>query len=142
MTTAESKTKNKLPAPVYAAAGAGELAYEQLRKLPARVAELRERVAANEVDIRADVERLRKAARRNATNMAHATQHATKVAQDRAMAIYTDLVARGEHVVSGTRAPLRVKATIDVKAAEPADEAEPKTRPVAKKTTRPAAPAK
>jgi len=35
----------KIPAPLYAAAGAGDLAYQQLRKLPERVAELRERVA-------------------------------------------------------------------------------------------------
>ena len=35
----------KIPNPLYAAAGAGELAYEQLRRLPERVAELRGRVA-------------------------------------------------------------------------------------------------
>ena len=138
MTTTESKTKTKLPTPVYAAAGAGDLAYQQLRKLPARVAELRERVVANEVDLKADVERLRKAARRNASAVAHVTQ----VAQDRAIEIYSDLVHRGEHVVAGTRAPLRVKATIDVKATgEVAEDSEGKS--VAKKATvKPAAPRK
>jgi heparin binding hemagglutinin HbhA len=139
MTTTETKSTTKLPAPVYAAAGAGDLAYQQLRKLPAKVAELRERVVANEVDLRADVQRLRKAARRNAVAVATATQ----AAQDRAAAIYSGLVARGEHVVRGTRAPLKVKATVG--AAKPAvtpptQGTEPK--PAAKKATRPAAPRK
>ncbi|BCJ60002.1 hypothetical protein Jiend_34240 [Micromonospora endophytica] len=35
---------NRIPAPLYAAAGAGELALEQLRKLPTVVSELRDRV--------------------------------------------------------------------------------------------------
>ncbi|WP_431883885.1 hypothetical protein [Micromonospora gifhornensis] len=38
---------NRIPAPIYAAAGAGDLALEQLRKLPTVVAELRERVASD-----------------------------------------------------------------------------------------------
>lgn len=144
MTTAETKPKNKLPNPVYAAAGAGDYAYEQLRKLPAKVAELRERVVANEVDLKADVERLRKAARRNANTAVQATQHAAEVAQERATALYNDLVSRGEHVVSGTRAPLKVKATIEAKAeAAPAEETETEAKPAAaKKATRPAAPRK
>jgi hypothetical protein len=125
VTTTENKSK--LPAPVYAAAGAGDLAYQQLRKLPAKVAELRERVTANEVDLKVDVDRFRKAARRNAAALASATQ----AAQDRATALYTQLVTRGEHVVSGTRAPLKVKATIGTEPAEP--------KPVAKKATKPAA---
>jgi heparin binding hemagglutinin HbhA len=135
MTTTENKN-NKLPAPVYAAAGAGDFAYQKLRKLPAKVAELRERVAANEVDLKVDVVRLRKAARRNAAALATATQ----AAQERAVALYGELVARGEHVVTGTRSPLKVKATLGTKpsvtTAEPAGE----TKPVAKKATRPAAP--
>jgi hypothetical protein len=124
MTSTESKTKNKLPAPVYAAAGAGDYAYQQLRKLPAKVAELRERVAANEVDLKVDVDRVRAAARRNAAVLASATQ----AAQERASALYTELVARGEHVVTGTRAPLKVKATIGTEPAAP--------KPVAKKATK------
>jgi hypothetical protein len=138
MTTTETKTK--LPAPVYAAAGAGDYAYQQLRKLPGKVAELRERVAANEVDLKADVERFRKAARRNAAALAQATQ----TAQDRAAALYDELVARGEHVVAGTRAPLKVKATIGDKATPAPTPAAPatETKPVAKKATRPAAPKK
>ncbi|MFJ8580457.1 hypothetical protein [Micromonospora sp. NPDC093277] len=42
----EPKT-NRIPAPLYAAAGAGELALEQLRKLPAVVGELGTRVVAD-----------------------------------------------------------------------------------------------
>ncbi|MDG4794192.1 hypothetical protein [Micromonospora sp. WMMD1082] len=38
---------NRIPAPIYAAAGAGELALQQLRKLPAVVGELRDRVVAD-----------------------------------------------------------------------------------------------
>lgn len=38
---------NRIPAPVYAAAGAGELALEQLRKLPAVVSDLGTRVVAD-----------------------------------------------------------------------------------------------
>jgi len=35
-------TDKKIPNPVYAAAGVGDLAYQQLRKLPERVGLLRE----------------------------------------------------------------------------------------------------
>ncbi|MFV2099651.1 hypothetical protein [Micromonospora sp. LOL_024] len=38
---------NRIPAPIYAAAGAGELALEQLRKLPTVVGDLRDRVVAD-----------------------------------------------------------------------------------------------
>ena len=41
------QTKTKFPAPLYAAAGAGDLAYQQLRKLPAVMTELSERAAAS-----------------------------------------------------------------------------------------------
>ena len=41
------QTKTRFPAPLYAAAGAGDLAYQQLRKLPAVVNELSERAAAS-----------------------------------------------------------------------------------------------
>jgi heparin binding hemagglutinin HbhA len=114
---------NKYPAPVYAAAGAGDYAYQKLRKLPGKVAELRERVAANrnQVDFKAEAERLRQAARRNAANLASATQ----AAQERAVAIYNDLVARGEHVVTGSRGPLKVKATVGTTSAPQAVEDAP-----------------
>ena len=91
MTT--TRTTRRYPAPVYAAAGAGDLAYRTLRTIPARVAELRDRSGAPEFD----VERLRGVARRNAAAFVAGAQ----AAQEKAVAIYTDLVARGEKVVKG-----------------------------------------
>jgi hypothetical protein len=101
----------KIPTPLYAAAGAGEMAYEQLRKLPERVAELRGRVAelrpvvtdatdrVSERNLRADLDKLRDSARRNAQAFVTGAQ----VAQKQALAVYTELVARGERVVAGAR---------------------------------------
>ncbi len=92
MTTEDTKTRN-IPAPLYAAAGAGDLAYQKLREIPAKVAELRSRTGAPELD----VDRLRTVARRNASAFVASAQ----AAQERAVAIYNDLVARGEQVVRG-----------------------------------------
>ncbi|MET7421359.1 hypothetical protein [Dactylosporangium sp. NPDC005555] len=110
MTT--STTTRKIPTPLYAAAGAGDLAYEQLRKLPGQVAQLRARVeelrpavtdAVAETNLRADLtvaaDRLRDVARRNTVTLLAGAQ----VAQDRALAVYTELVNRGEKVVAGGR---------------------------------------
>ncbi|GAA3249055.1 hypothetical protein ACFO1B_47245 [Dactylosporangium siamense] len=110
MTT--STTTRKIPTPLYAAAGAGDLAYQQLRKLPAQVAQLRARVeelrpavtdAVTETNLRADLtvaaDRLRDVARRNTVSLLAGAQ----VAQDKAVAVYTDLVNRGEKVVAGGR---------------------------------------
>jgi heparin binding hemagglutinin HbhA len=122
----EPKT-TRIPAPLYAAAGAGDLAYRQLRKLPAvaeelrgratnngtelreqvvqTATELRERAAAalktaNETAVRLrtsdrEIERLREIALRNAAAFVAGAQ----VAQTRAVALYGELVARGERVV-------------------------------------------
>jgi heparin binding hemagglutinin HbhA len=92
MTTEDTKTRN-IPAPLYAAAGAGDLAYQKLREIPAKVAELRSRAGGPEID----VDRLRTGARRNAAAFVASAQ----AAQERAVAIYNDLVARGEQVVRG-----------------------------------------
>ncbi|MEV1147523.1 hypothetical protein AB0I76_28350, partial [Micromonospora sp. NPDC049799] len=46
---------NRIPAPLYAAAGAGELAYQQLRKLPAVVTDLGNRVVADGTRVVADL---------------------------------------------------------------------------------------
>jgi hypothetical protein len=105
------QTKTRFPAPLYAAAGAGDLAYQQLRKLPAVIDELSVRVnefsgkaaaslrAANvqagELRTKAgtaDFDKLRDTATNNAVALA---QEAT----ERALAVYTALVARGERVV-------------------------------------------
>ncbi len=52
----EPKT-NRIPAPLYAAAGAGELAYHQLRKLPAVANELSGKAAGNGAELRGQVEK-------------------------------------------------------------------------------------
>ncbi|WP_327033792.1 hypothetical protein [Micromonospora ureilytica] len=156
----EPKT-NRIPAPIYAAAGAGELAIEQLRKLPAVVGVLSTRVVAdlggravltgfelkqkatetlrtaNETaDLAklrevADIDKLRAAATRNAALVVAGAQ----VAQERAFAAYGALVARGERVVGAgvLEAAETVNADIEV------TEAVPPATTVA--TTAPAAPA-
>jgi hypothetical protein len=109
------QTKTRIPAPLYAAAGAGDLAYEQLRKLPAVVnqltlraaagtAELREKATARAIGLRErgvstdlDTDRLREIAKRNAAAFVAGAQ----AAQERAVAVYGELVARGERVVGG-----------------------------------------
>jgi heparin binding hemagglutinin HbhA len=119
MTT--TQTQKKYPAAVYAAAGAGDLAYHQLRKLPARLTELRERMNTSEREVRVDIERLRAAARRNAA-----------AALDEARTVYADLVARGERVVAAIRTAER----------EAEETAELEMAAVAEITDKPAAPAK
>ncbi|WP_422751087.1 hypothetical protein [Micromonospora sp. WMMD1219] len=142
--TTQPKT-NRIPAPLYAAAGAGELALEQLRKLPTVVTDLggkavvtgfelrqkatetlktanqtatglRERAVATDLDqLReaANLEKLREAANldklRDAANLDKLREAATRnaavvvagayAAQERALAAYAELVARGERVV-------------------------------------------
>jgi heparin binding hemagglutinin HbhA len=152
-------TKTRFPAPLYAAAGAGDLAYQQLRKLPAVINELSDRATASlktvnetagvragslrEKAATADLDKLRS----NATNSAVAL---AQVAQDRALALYTALVARGERVVGTgvveaadvvnadmvtTEQPKAVEAAEDADTAEAGDA---KTAPKARKRTRPA----
>jgi len=92
-------TTRKIPAPLYAAAGAGDLAYQQLRKLPEQVSQLRGRVAElRPVVAETNLDKLRDVARRNAGAFVAGAQEA----QTRATAVYKDLVARGQKVVSGT----------------------------------------
>jgi heparin binding hemagglutinin HbhA len=98
MTQSKPKT-NRIPAPLYAAAGAGDLAYQQLRRLPAVVTDLRGKAAApgkrslRRTDL--EMERLRETAVRNAAALVSRT-HA---AQQRALEAYARLVARGERIV-------------------------------------------
>lgn len=121
--TSQPKT-SRIPAPLYAAAGAGDLAYQQLRKLPATVSELRNRVAADlstvdgaELRQKAtetwrtatataenlrrraasdlDLSRLRETATRNAAVVVASAQ----AAQERAVTTYGALVGHGERVV-------------------------------------------
>lgn len=98
MTQPKPKT-NRIPAPLYAAAGAGDLAYQQLRRLPAVVTDLRGKAVGpgkrsiKRTDL--EIERLRETAVRNAAVLMTRTQ----AAQQRALAAYAQLVARGERVV-------------------------------------------
>ncbi|MFD6660972.1 hypothetical protein ACFWDK_01170 [Micromonospora chalcea] len=141
--TTQPKT-NRIPAPLYAAAGAGELALEQLRKLPTVVSGLGTRVVADlggkavvtgfelrqkatetlktanqtatglrERAVATDLDQLREAANleklREAANLDKLREAATRnaavvvagahAAQERALAAYAELVARGERVV-------------------------------------------
>jgi hypothetical protein len=118
-----AETNTKIPAPLYAAAAVGDLAYQRLRKLPATVADLRERVTRTDLD----TDKLRGIAQRNANALVSGAQ----AAQERAQAIYTQLVAHGEQVVRGRRV---IHATIGVEP-EPQPEAKA-TKPVAKKATK------
>jgi len=114
-------TTTKLPAPLYAAAGAGDLAYEQLRKLPGKVAELRDRAVelrpvVTDASLRADLAKLRKVARRNANALVTG-----------AASVYDDLVARGEKIVRGN---LRgTKARVEITPAAGTVKAQVKTGP-------------
>ncbi|WP_433213942.1 hypothetical protein ACQP00_03000 [Dactylosporangium sp. CS-047395] len=115
-------TTRKIPTPLYAAAGAGDLAYEQLRKLPEQFAQLRARVddlrpAGPDANLRTDLNRLRGVARRNAASFLASAQQGAQVAQDRALAVYTGLVARGEKVVSTART---AEARVELKPANKA----------------------
>jgi heparin binding hemagglutinin HbhA len=145
------QTKTRFPAPLYAAAGAGDLAYQQLRKLPAKVNQLSERAAASlrtandtagstATSLRdrataTDFDQLRTTAASSAVAFAQA-------AQERALAVYTALVARGERVV-GTgvvEAADVVNADIETTEEPKAVEAGPEAdAPKPRKRTRPAA---
>jgi heparin binding hemagglutinin HbhA len=152
------QTKTRFPAPLYAAAGAGDLAYQQLRKLPAVVNELSEKAAASlrtyneQANTKAaelrekaqttDFDALRGNAASVATSLA-------QMAQERAVTAYTALVARGERVVGSgvvdaadvvnadieaTEAPKAVEAQKAVEAATPTTTPKPR-----KRATKPAA---
>jgi heparin binding hemagglutinin HbhA len=118
--SATKQTTRKYPAPLYAAAGAGDIAYRTLRTLPAK---LRNR----DINVDVDVDRLRAAARRNAA----AFRASAQAVQDKAVEIYTDLVARGEKVVAGGA------RTAEATVVEIADHAE-KDAAITAKATRPA----
>ena len=127
MPTTTTKTR-KYPAPLYAAAGAGDLAYQTLRTLPAKL-------RGGNLDVNVDIEKLRAAARRNAAAFVAGAQ----AAQEKAVALYTDLVARGEQVVEGGARSAGAKV---VEIADHASTDAAQTAKVTKpaKATRPAAP--
>jgi hypothetical protein len=92
--------RTDIPAPFYAAAGAGELAYQKLRKLPEAATRtaggLRARFAAPDRSSTVELTRIREAAQRGTAAL---VTRATTV-QDRATAGYRRLVAHGERVVA------------------------------------------
>ena len=98
------------------------------------MADLRERMARTDLD----TDKLRGIAQRNATALVNGAHNA----QERAQAIYTQLVAHGEQVVRGRKV---IHATIGVvpedaptDATAPADTTAPagETKPMAKKATK------
>jgi uncharacterized protein YoxC len=153
----------KIPNPIYAAAGAGDLVIERLRKLPERVAVLQERANTLQDElpgrltkiqdkvtqkvaelpsivaelrqraVDADGDKLRETARRNAGVVVASAQ----AAQERAAAMYAELVARGERVVSGTPAPRPERIVAEIVPAESTTTADTaaKAEPVAKAET-------
>ena len=155
------QTKTKIPAPLYAAAGAGDLAYQQLRKLPAVLTELSDKAAASlkVYNDQAGTKAAELREKANTTdfvsmrdNAASAANAFAQVAQERAVALYTELVARGERVVGtgvveaadvvnadieATEEPKAVEATPAVVAQAKAVESAPKAP---RKRAKPAAP--
>lgn len=135
-----TETKStRIPAPLYAAAGAGDLAYQQLRKLPAVVTELSEKAAAGSVDLREkavatlraantaatnlrgkaaetdlDVDKLRDAAKRNAAVVVAGAY----AAQERAVTVYGKLVAHGERVLGSGVVQAADTINADIEATE------------------------
>ncbi|MFG1675480.1 hypothetical protein [Micromonospora sp. NPDC049282] len=131
---------NRIPAPLYAAAGAGELALEQLRKLPTVVSGLGTRVVtdlggkavgtgfelrqkATDTLRTADLDQLRQAAnldklRETATRNAAAVVSGAYAAQERALAAYAELVARGERVVGAGVLEAADTVNADIEATE------------------------
>ncbi|MEU9826862.1 hypothetical protein [Micromonospora chersina] len=156
---------NRIPAPVYAAAGAGELALQQLRKLPTVVSDLgtrvvadlggkavvtgfelrqkatetlktanltatglREKAGSGDLDLdklreaanldklreAANLDKLREAAGRNAAAVLAGAQ----AAQERALAAYAELVARGERVVGAGVLEAADTVNADIQATE------------------------
>ncbi|MET7966689.1 hypothetical protein [Micromonospora sp. NPDC005305] len=156
---------NRIPAPVYAAAGAGELALQQLRKLPTVVGDLgtrvvadlggkavvtgfelrqkatetlrtanltatglREKAGSGDLDLdklreaanldklreAANLDKLREAAGRNAAAVLAGAQ----AAQERALAAYAELVARGERVVGAGVLEAADTVNADIEATE------------------------
>ena len=145
------QTDTRFPAPLYAAAGAGDLAYQQLRKLPAVVSELSDRAVASlrTANDTANTTAASLKSTANATDFDKLRETATasavafaQAAQERALAVYTALVAHGERVVgtgvveAAEVVNADIETTEEPKAVEAAKAlAEPKPR---KRTTRPA----
>lgn len=102
-----TKTKSKLPAPLYAAAGAGDLAYRRLRKLAPK---------AGELNLRGELDKVRERTRRSAKAVLGSAQAGAQAAQHRAATVYTDLVQHGKRVVAGDARTVKPAVTEPVSA--------------------------
>jgi hypothetical protein len=95
-----TKYRTEFPTPFYAAAGAGDLAVQRLRRLPEVVnrttGRLRQRFAAPDRDLSVELTRVRQSAERGTAVM---LARAAGV-QNRAAAGYRRLVAHGERVMA------------------------------------------
>ncbi|WP_342669769.1 MULTISPECIES: hypothetical protein [Actinoplanes] len=116
-----------MPAPLYAAAGAGDLAFEQLKKLPAVVTELSDKAAASlrTYNEQANTRAAELRDKANGTdftairdNAATAATSFAQVAQEKAVAAYTALVARGERVVGSGVVETADVVNADIEATE------------------------
>jgi heparin binding hemagglutinin HbhA len=135
------QTKTRFPAPLYAAAGAGDIAYQQLRRLPGVVTELSERAAASlrtyNEQAGAKAAELREKAQTTdfdalRGNAASVATSFAQIAQDRALAAYTALVARGERVVGTGVVGAADVVNADIEATEEpmaVEAAKPRKRP-------------
>ncbi|MGR6322375.1 hypothetical protein Q2K19_13730 [Micromonospora soli] len=149
---------NRIPAPIYAAAGAGELALQQLRKLPTVVSDLGTRVVAEfggkavvtGVELRQKATETLKTANLTATGLrekagstdldvdklreaaarnAAAVLAGAQAAQARALATYAELVARGERVVGAGVLEAADTVNADIEATEASPVAKPAEAP-------------
>lgn len=142
----EQTRNTRIPAPLYAAAGAGDLAYQQLRKLPTVVGELSGKAIAGGFELREKAVAGWKSANDKATGTAttlktrvdgtattlrtadiealrdQAVQGATAFAQAatvKAAELYTALVAHGERVVGTGVVEAADVVNADIEATEP-----------------------
>lgn len=146
----------KLPSPVYAAAGAGEALVEQLKKLPGKAEELRDRAKFEEragklresvtENVKQGVDTLKHLdkdkLREVALETAHTLGEKAREARVKATDAYSEFVERGEHVVAGERGPIKVISTIaaeDAKAETAAKVEQAKAEATAKTEAKPAA---
>jgi hypothetical protein len=96
MTTTDETSTSRLPKPLYAVAGAGELAYRRLRTLPERVEALRERITPRVRTLRAELPGRVEALRTEVPARVN-----TLVTEARE--VYGGLVAHGEKVLDAAR---------------------------------------
>jgi hypothetical protein len=132
--TDQQTPSTRIPAPLYAAAGAGDLAYRQLRKLPTVMGEFSGRAVAGSYELREKAVASLKVANTTASSLRDkattseldklrdlATSNAfafAQAAQERAAAVYTALVSHGERVVGSGVVQTAGVVNADIEATE------------------------